>query len=300
MGGGAVIGAAAATAGVLGTQALHARREAGPRRTVPPYADGRYGGSRGVSLRLAMIGDSAAAGLGADFAHQTPGALLAERLAARSGRPVVLSTVAVVGARSDHLALQVERALIIRPNVAVVIIGANDITHFRPLRRQAGLLRRAILQLREEGVAVVVATCPDVSTSSLIPPPSKQVAWRQSRRLASLQTRDALQVGATTVSLVDLLAAEFHARQSELFAADRYHPNAQGYAALAEVLSPAVLAAAGYGLATLPQRYDPPRTERMMTAIEAAISTPGTMLSPVADPPPGERRRLATLLLRRR
>lgn len=298
--GGTVLSAAAAAAGVLGTQALHARRQAGPRRTAPPYADGRYGGSRGVSLRLAMIGDSLAAGLGADFAYETPGALLAGRLAERSGRPVVLSTIAVVGSRSDHLALQVERALITKPHVAVILIGANDVTHFRPLRRQAGLLRTAILQLREADVQVVVGTCPDMSTSALIPPPSKQVAHRQARRLASLQTEVALQVGATTVSLADLLGPEFHARSGDLFAADRFHPNAEGYAALAEVLSPAVLSAVGYGLAALPSPYEPERTERWSDAIEQAVAESGTVLTPVLHPPGGERRRLATLLARRR
>lgn len=300
MGGGAAVGAAAAAAGVLGTQALSARRKAGPRRTAPPYADGRYGGTRGVSLRLAMIGDSSAAGLGADYAYETPGALLAERLADRSGRPVVLSTIAVVGSRSDHLALQVERALIIKPHVAVILIGANDVTHFLPLRRQAGLLRTAILRLREEDVQVVIGTCPDLSTSTLIPPPSKQVARRQARRLAALQTEVALQVGATTVSLADLLGPEFHARNGDLFAADRFHPNAAGYAALAEVLSPAVLSAAGFGLAGLPARYEPVRTERWNDAIEHAVATPGTVLTPVLNAPTGERRRLATLLARRR
>lgn len=296
----AVIGAAAAGAGVLGTQALQAKREAGPRRTVPPYADGRYGGNRGVSLRLAMIGDSLAAGLGATYAHETPGAMLAQRLAERAGRPVVLSTIAVVGARSDHLALQVERALITRPTVAVILIGANDITHFRPLRRSAARLRSAILTLREDGVCVVVGTCPDLSASVLIPAPSNRYAHRQSRRLAALQTQASLQVGATTVSLADMLGKEFHSRQLELFAADRFHPNADGYAALAEVLTPAVLSAAGFGLAPLPQRYEPPRTERLNTAIERAVATPGTVLAPPTAVPPGERRRLAMLLLRRR
>lgn len=290
---------AATGAGVLTAQAITARREAGPRRTSPPYADGRYGGNRGVSLRLAMIGDSLATGLGADYAHQTPGAMLAERLAQRSGRPVVLSTIAIVGARSDSLGVQVDRALVTRPNVAVIIIGANDITHVRPLRRQVRRLRDAILRLREAGVEVVVGTCPDLGTTTLIRRPARTVVHRQSLRLAELQTRAALQLGAITVSLGDTLGPEFRARPGELFAADRFHPNAHGYAALAEVLSPAVLGAAGLGLAGLPERYEAPRTERFRTAIDQAVLAPGTVIAPITAPPPNERRTLATLLLRR-
>lgn len=300
VGGGAAIGVLAAGAGVVGTQAIRARRDAGPRRTVPPYSDGRYGQPRGISLRLAMLGDSLATGLGADSPAQTPGAILATRLAERSGRPVVLSTIAMVGARSDSLASQVERAMIIKPNVVVMLVGANDITGFRPLHRQVRKLRSAILALRESGAQVVLGTCPDLSASTLIPAPSNRFAQRQSRRLAAMQTRVALQAGAITVSLADLLSQDFHTRPAEMFAADRFHPSNEGYENVAEVLAPAVLAAAGLGLGGVPARYEPPRTERLTSAIAQAVSRAGTVLQNVPHPPAGERRRLATLLQRRR
>ena len=73
-GGGGLLGVGTALAGaaigVVAVQARMARRAIGPRRSVPPYADGRYfpGGDRsrgGTSLRLVVLGDSGAAGLGA-------------------------------------------------------------------------------------------------------------------------------------------------------------------------------------------------------------------------------------------
>ena len=128
----------------------------------------------------------------------------------------------------------------------------------------------------------------------------RHVVQRQSRRLAALQTRAALQLGATTVSLGDTLGPEFRARPGELFATDRFHPNAEGYAALAEVLTPAVLSAAGFGLAGLPERYEAPRTERILSAIDQAVEVPGTVVAPILQPRPGERRTLTTVLLRRR
>lgn len=300
VGGSAALGAVAASAGVIGAQALSARRAAGPRSTVPPYADGRYGGKHGTSLRLAFIGDSLAAGLGALYPHEAPGAIVAERLAERAGRPVVLSTIAVVGSRSDHLDAQVDRALIIRPHVAVLLIGANDITHFRPLRRQVRLLRAAIARLRAHDVAVVLGTCPDLGSVRIIGPPARQYARRQSRRLAMLQTAAAVSAGAFTVSLGDTLGPEFEARPADLFAADRYHPNPDGYAALAEVLTPAVLQAAGFDLPGLPERYDPPRTERLAEAAEEAVALPGSVLLPASEAGPGGRRALATIWRRRR
>jgi lysophospholipase L1-like esterase len=298
IGGGAAAAAAAGAAGVIGFEILAARRSIGPRRTVPPYADGRYGGSHGTSLRLAVLGDSLAAGLGATYAFQTPGVMLAEVLAARAGRPVVLSTIAEVGARSDHLAAQVQRALVIRPHVVVMVIGANDVTHLLPMRRQVALQRRAILDLREGGSQVVLATCPNLGTVRVVGPPARQFARHQSRKMAARQMAAALQVGAHTVSLGDTLGPEFEARPADLFGADRFHPSPEGYAALAEVLTPAVLSAAGFGLAGLPARYEPPRDERIVEAVEQAVAQPGTVLSPVR-PPQGERRRLARMLLHR-
>ncbi len=298
IGGGAVVGAAATAAGVLTVQGLNARREAGVRRTAAPYADGRYGGNRGVSLRLAILGDSLAAGLGAEYPYQTPGAILADTLSRQAKRPVVLTTIASVGARSDHLAAQVERALVVRPQIVVIIIGANDVTHIRPPRRQTRLLRRAIVELREAGAQVVVGTCPDLAASALLRPPARNFAHSQSRRLAGMQTKAALQAGALTVSLGDLLTPEFSTRP-ELFAADRFHPSPTGYEALAEVMTPAVLSAAGLGLAGLPELYHAPRTERLDTAIDEAVATAGTVLAPVTKPAQGERRRLTVLLKRR-
>ena len=297
---GAAVGATAAAAGVLAAQAVAARRAAGPRRTVPPYADGRYGGNHGVSLRLAMLGDSLAAGLGCEHPHETPGALLAERLADRADRPVVLSTIAVVGSRSDHLADQVQRALIIRPTVAVIVIGANDITHFRPLRRQIRLLRRAIITLREERINVVLGTCPDLGSVRIIGPPARQVARRQSRRLAAMQAAAALQAGAIAVSLGDTLGPEFEARPSDLFSQDRYHPNPEGYAALGEVLAPAVIRAAGFDLPGLPTRYDLPRSADLIRAALEAAAIPGTVAEPIQPEGSGARRALARVWRRRR
>lgn len=65
-GGGGALGLGAAAFGVAFAQGRHARREIGVRRQAAPYADGLYGARKqGTSQRLAMLGDSLAAGLGA-------------------------------------------------------------------------------------------------------------------------------------------------------------------------------------------------------------------------------------------
>jgi lysophospholipase L1-like esterase len=253
-GGGGLLGvgtaAAGAALGVLAVQARLARRAIGPRRTAAPYADGRYlppgeTAARGTSLRLAVLGDSGAAGLGADDAASTPGAILARELAAASGRPVVLSNVAVVGARSHDLAAQVDRVRVVRPHVAVIMIGANDVTHLTRPQHSVRLLAEAVTRLREGGTEVVVGTCPDLGTVRPLAAPLRQVARRMSRELAAAQMIATRHAGGHPVALAALLADQFEADPDRLFSADRFHPSAVGYAACAHAMLPEVLAAVG-------------------------------------------------------
>ena len=105
----AALGATAvAAAGLLTAQAFEARRRIGRRTTSAPYADGRYGSGPGTSIRLAILGDSGAAGLGAGHPEDTIGAILATGLAQVSGRTVTLSNHAVIGAQTSDLDGQVD------------------------------------------------------------------------------------------------------------------------------------------------------------------------------------------------
>jgi lysophospholipase L1-like esterase len=253
-GGGGLLGVGTALAGaVIGAgvvQAHRARRAIGPRRAVPPYADGRYlpqgwAVARGTSLRLAVIGDSGAAGLGADDATTTPGAVLAQALAEAAQRPVLLTNSAVVGARSSDLAAQVDRVLTVRPHVAVIMIGANDVSHLVRPQVSARLLSDAVRRLREVGTEVVVGTCPDLGTVKPLGPPLRQYARRMSRELAGAQDICVREAGGRPVPLGLLLGPAFDAEPDLYFSEDRFHPSTAGYVACARALLPEVLAAAG-------------------------------------------------------
>jgi lysophospholipase L1-like esterase len=222
-----------------------ARRTIPRAQAPPPRAAGRYGGKRGRPLTLVMLGDSAAAGYGAAKPRQTPGALLATGISRRLGRPVHLRCLAVVGATSQRLEPQVEAALELTPDLAVIIVGANDITH-RNSQADAGRhLAAAVRALRGSGAQVVVGTCPDLGTITPIRPPLRWLAGRWSRQLARVQTVAAVEAGAWTVSLGDLLGPRFAAEPHRMFGVDRFHPSADGYASAAAVLLPTVLAALG-------------------------------------------------------
>jgi len=250
-----------------------------------------------------MLGDSTAAGQGVHRAGQTPGALLASGLSAVAERPVQLRNVALPGATSDDLDRQVALTLADPervPDVCVIMIGANDVTHRMPATRSVRHLSSAVRRLRTAGAEVVVGTCPDLGTIEPVQQPLRWLARRASRQLAAAQTIGAVEQGGRTVSLGDLLGPEFEANPRELFGPDNYHPSAEGYATAAMAVLPTVCAA----LSLWPADEDRPDVSRregflpVARAAAEAASEPGTEVA--AAMPTGPRGPWALLKRRRR
>lgn len=243
-GGGGIGLLSAGAFGLVRAEAALARRAIGEPAGTAPDANGVYGASQpGEPLTLALLGDSSATGLGVTDAHQTPGAMLAAGLAEASDRPVRLVCSATVGARSSDLSEQAVVVQEARPDVAVIMIGANDVTHRVKPPTAVRHLDHAVRQLRGAGAEVVVGTCPDLGTVEPVAQPLRWIARRSSRQLAAAQTIAVVEAGGRTVSLGDLLGPEFEASPKEMFGPDRFHPSAAGYASAAAALLPSVCAA---------------------------------------------------------
>jgi hypothetical protein len=103
-----------------------------------------------------------------------------------------------------------------------------------------------VRRLTDDGVAVVVGTCPDLGTITPLQQPLRLVARIWARRLARAQTVAVAQAGGRAVSLGSLLSADFYAAPGELFGSDRFHPSLAGYASMCAALLPSVAAALGY------------------------------------------------------
>ncbi len=280
-GGGGIGLVGAGAAGLIKAEAQLARRTIGQPNGRPPRGDGVYGSfptapTWGLGpLRLAMLGDSSAAGFGVHDPHETPGALIAAGLAQATRRPVQLHCVAVIGAESRHLEDQVDHVLNpTAPDVAVIMIGANDVTHQVKPQAAVRLLDQAVRRLRAAGVEVVVGTCPDLGTIEPVSQPLRWLARRWSRQLAAAQTIAVVEAGGRTVSLGDILGPEFAARPRDLFGPDRFHPSVEGYASAATALLPSVCAAlahAGDGEGEGEEQPDARRGEGIRPVALAAV-----------------------------
>jgi lysophospholipase L1-like esterase len=304
-GGGGLSVLGGALYGVLTAEARLARRTIGRLEGDPPSATGWYGHGRpGPTVDIALIGDSGAAGYGVERVQETPGALLASGIADELDRRVHLRSFALVGAQSADLAEQVTRVRRSPCEVAVIVIGANDVTHSVLPSQSVRYLGEAVRRLVEADVQVVVGTCPDLGTVKPIAPPLRQVARTWSRRLAAAQSIAVVEAGGRTVSLGSILGPEFAAQPAVLFGPDRFHPSAAGYRAMVGALLPSVLAALGAVAEDehLPQAF---RGERVLPVAAAAVQaakSPGTELdgTEVAGAERGLRGRWVELRHRRR
>ncbi|WP_375003254.1 SGNH/GDSL hydrolase family protein [Aeromicrobium sp. CTD01-1L150] len=232
---------------VLRRQAARARSIIGqPLGHRAPDADRSYRKKRGDRIELVLLGDSIAAGLGADDARGTLGARLARKLAKRTDRAVRLRTAAVVGSESSMLAAQLDSLPEgYRPDLAVVIVGGNDVTHRVPVGESVKHLEDCIERLRALGAQVVVGTCPDLGALRAVPQPLRALGARASRQLAQAQRTAALERGAHAVSLADVVGPFFITNPDEMFSLDRFHPSALGYKRTAAAMLPSLLVALG-------------------------------------------------------
>lgn len=232
--------------GLLKTEATFARRAIGMSEARPPSPNGVYGRSLpGEPISLLVLGDSAAVGYGMTKASDTPPAMFGSGLSQIAQQPVLVTTCAVVGARSSDLSGQIDIGLAAEPDVAAIVIGTNDVTHTVRPSDSVRELDAAVRRLIDAGCEVVVGTCPDLGTVRPLRQPLRLVARQWSRRLAAAQTITTVEAGGRSVSLAGLLGRDFGQAPEELFGDDRFHPSLAGYASMVAAMLPSVAAVLG-------------------------------------------------------
>jgi len=189
-------------------------------------------------LRLAVLGDSIAYGTGATRVADTLGPRLVDALTA-AGVPAEHRVFAVPGAVTAGLAAQVERARAWRPQLVVVVIGANDLTHLVPPERAAAALGAVVRTLRAAGAQVVLAPAPDLSIVPHVPPFLREIVRAGSGAMRVAQVRAVRAEGGLVADADGATSAAF-AADPRLFSGDRFHPSSAGYAVIASALAPVV------------------------------------------------------------
>ncbi|HKC26933.1 MAG TPA: SGNH/GDSL hydrolase family protein [Jatrophihabitans sp.] len=279
--GGAAVTAAAAFAGLIWGEVKLAERRIPVATDPPPAHDDTIWVAAGVSparppIRVAMLGDSLAAGYGVYRDRDTPGAQIAIGISEAARRPVHITNVAVVGAESPDLMPQLDALKGMHPELAVLMIGANDVTERTKPSVAVPYVEDAVRRLRDMGAEVVVCTCPDLGTIRPLAQPLRAFARRLSRQMAKEQTVAVVRAGGRTVSLGDLLGPLFMTHM-EFFSEDRFHPSAAGYGEAARAVLPSCLDALGlHTRARSASTFTTRRVKPAKRAAAQAVAHPGT------------------------
>lgn len=198
----------------------------------------------GAPLRMVVLGDSLAAGVGAPTEGSALPTLVAERVASTLGRPVAVLGHGVSGARTEAVRVGQVPMLADEPaDVVVVVVGSNDVTHLTPpwtLRRQTALL---LDEAREaaDGAPIVLAGIPLFGGADRLPLPLRWVVMAYARPLRAVQRHAALD--AEGVRYVDIArdASPRFRGVPDAMSDDGYHPSPVGYGFWADAIAPEVV-----------------------------------------------------------
>jgi lysophospholipase L1-like esterase len=206
-------------------------------RTVGSTASGR------APLELRVLGDSTAAGVGADSADDALPSLLAERVARRTGRPVHVVGFGVSGARTADLSAG-QIAQVREADVIVLVVGSNDVIHATGQWRMREHTAQVLSDATAAGAPVVLGGIPRFYGVGALAQPLRAIVDGYAAVLRDVQ-RD---VAATyrDVTFVDIaaLASPRFLGVPDSMSSDAFHPSTVGYGFWADALAPAVVAAA--------------------------------------------------------
>lgn len=197
---------------------------------APGPTDGIMGDSDGSPLRLVVVGESTAAGCGADSHEEAFAGAFARALWRRRGRPVAWKVLGRHGATIRRVRHRMITELSGRADVAVLLIGVNDVLARTPLPRWRDDLAAVLDVLAARAERVVVAGIPPFESFPSLPRLLGQYLAERGRLLDG-GARDvcAAWPGVAWVGMDDLGQAE-----AGFFARDGFHPSPAGYGQWAE------------------------------------------------------------------
>ena len=212
-------------------------RRAAHRDDLPSLSNqdisGTFGDPAAPPLRVVAVGDSSLTAPGiADLDD-----VWLRRLVLRyaESHRVELVSLGVGGSRArDVVEGQLDAAVALRPDIAVVTVGSNDAIRATPVHRFSTDLGRIVDRLEAVSGAVLVLGMGDLGSIPRLPPSLRPYLSHRSRRFDAACVR---------VAVAHPHAVKVHARgrmvsaffeDPGLFAADQFHASERGHAVFAE------------------------------------------------------------------
>ena len=214
-------------------QGLRVRRDI---LRMPEAAGPRSGQTgQGETLRLLILGDSSAAGVGADHQSQAISGQLIPRLAARYN--VDWRLLAKTGWETADALTALDQLGTETFDVAVISVGINDVTAETGLSHWLGTYEKLLDQLRNDfGVqTIIVCSLPPIARFPALPEPLRWYLGLQGRAHDR-----ALAEMANARAGVAYLALDFGDMNPSDMAEDGFHPRPGVYASWAAQIDAAL------------------------------------------------------------
>ncbi len=201
------------------------------RRDTPRLPDAAlpwHGTVAGTSppLGLLVLGDSTAAGVGADTQDQALPGHLGRELAARTGRAVEWRAVGENGADArEVIERYLDEATASSFDVVFLSVGANDALGIRSRRAFERDIRRLLTRLRAASpeAVMLVSSLPAFFRFELLPQPLKWNLYLHSSSLEAGARRVVAEIPGAHMSPPPPPYTD------GFFASDLFHPSSQGY-----------------------------------------------------------------------
>jgi lysophospholipase L1-like esterase len=232
---------AGALATTLAAEVVAARRHRFLPAAEPPLEiSGTIGPEDGEPLTLVVLGDSSVAGVGADAAEDTLTYGVAKALSDQYR--VSLHALGVSGSRLGHVVReQLPQVEGLDPDIVLVCVGTNDVTHgttVREARRQLRLLVEGLARVAPDA-RVIVSGLPPAETSAAFHRPLRDLIGLRALLFTRLYRAELTPHGISVFDIAKLTKAAFHGKR-EMFSADLFHPSSAGYAFLGTIYGRAV------------------------------------------------------------
>lgn len=180
-------------------------------------------------LRLLVLGDSTAAGVGADTQEEALPGNLARELSARLGRGVHWRASGENGATArDLIEKYLDDATASEVDLVFLSVGANDALGLRPRWAFGRDIRTLLHALRAGSPLVLMSSLPAFSRFELLPNPLRWNLYLHSRSLEDAARAVVARTPGTHISPPPPPYTD------GFFATDLFHPSASGYRDWAE------------------------------------------------------------------
>lgn len=217
---------------------------AGHRTDLPSHGNqetsGTFGHPGDTKLRMVAIGDSSITCPGVEIIDDCFVRRIAIHLSDRYF--VELTSLAVGGSKArDVIEGQLERAVAMRPDLALVSVGANDAIRATPVSNYEADLTTIVGALHEVSGAVAIMGVGDLGTIPRLPRSLQPFLTFRARRTDDAAARVAEQFDrAAKTENWGRMSSAFASGDLDLWAGDHFHASGQGHAIFAEEALPAV------------------------------------------------------------